>query len=61
MQYALTLAAVSTCAVVALVLLEVLTLPVAAPVLLVSIAAIGLWHHNQPSASAVILNSSPAP
>jgi hypothetical protein len=58
---ALTLVALSTCAAVALVLLEVLTLPVAAPVLLVSLAAIGLWHHNQTTDPETLSNTSPAP
>lgn len=60
-QSALTLAVLSTCAVVALVLLEVLTLPVAAPVLLVSLAAIGLWHYNQTTDPEALSNNSPAP
>jgi len=60
-QSALTLAVLCTCAVVALVLLEVLTLPVAAPVLLVSLAAIGLWRYNQTTNPEVLSNDSPAP
>tara|TARA_R110002126_G_scaffold291755_1_gene456892 strand:+ start:279 stop:1514 length:1236 start_codon:yes stop_codon:yes gene_type:complete len=60
-QSALTLVALSTCAAVALVLLEVLTLPMAAPVLLVSLAAIGLWHHNQTTDPETLSNTSPAP
>ncbi|MDF1683036.1 MAG: hypothetical protein P1U36_00100 [Legionellaceae bacterium] len=58
-QAALTLAAVSTCTVVALVLLEVLTLPVAAPVLAVSLAAVGLWHYNQTTDPEALSNISP--
>lgn len=53
------LVALTTCVVVALVLLEVLTLPVAPHVLLISVAAIGLWHYTQETDPEALSNSSP--
>jgi len=36
-------------------------MPAAAPVLLVSLAAIGLWHYNQTTDPEAFSNDSPAP
>ncbi|MDF1683039.1 MAG: hypothetical protein P1U36_00115 [Legionellaceae bacterium] len=53
------LIALTTCTVVTLVLLEVFTLTVAPHVLLISVAAVGLWHYNQTTDPEALSNISP--